>query len=403
MALVLMTTEVVHQRSRGFICVNAHPEGCRRNVERQVQAMKSHVPPRLEGPRNALVIGSSTGYGLASRIAAAWAFQARTLGVFFERPPERGRTATAGFYNTVAFHDQAKKDGLFAASLNGDAFSDEVKRRAAEIIREQLGQLDVVIYSLASPKRADPRSGQTHQSVLKPIGAPYTSKTIELDSEKVTTVTVAPADETEIADTVAVMGGDDWRLWITMLLDTGLLAQGARTVAYSYIGPELTWPIYRDGTIGAAKKHLEDTGRELDAMLQKRLDGNAWISVNKAVVTQASAAIPVVPLYLSLLFRVMKNKGVEEGPIDQMRRLFCDFLAAGKTPLFDERSRIRLDDREMRSDVQAAVAELWPQVTTENLRELSDFAGFKREFRNLFGFEVEGVDYNQPVEIELGW
>jgi enoyl-[acyl-carrier protein] reductase/trans-2-enoyl-CoA reductase (NAD+) len=397
-----MSLEIIKRRSRGFICVNAHPEGCRRNVERQALAMKQQIP-RPEGARNALVIGASTGYGLASRVAAAWGFEARTLGVFFERPPEGAKTASAGYYNTVAFHELARRDGLFAASVNGDAFSDEVKRHAVEILRREMGPLDLVIYSLASPKRTHPRTGQVHNSVLKPLGRPYTNKTIELDSEKVTSVTIPPADEKEIRDTVAVMGGDDWRLWINLLLEENLLAPGARTLAYSYIGPELTWPIYRDGTIGQAKKDLEVAANELNATLANRLRGGAWISVNKGVVTQASAAIPVVPLYMSLLLKVMKGKGLEESPIEQMRRLFRDFLAGGSAAALDGERRVRLDDRELRPDVQARVAELWPQVTSENLRELTDFAGYQREFRNLFGFEVEGVDYDQPTETELGW
>jgi enoyl-[acyl-carrier protein] reductase/trans-2-enoyl-CoA reductase (NAD+) len=397
-----MSLEIIKRRSRGFICVNAHPEGCRRNVERQASAMKQQIP-RPEGARNALVIGASTGYGLASRVAAAWGFEARTLGVFFERPPEGAKTASAGYYNTVAFHELARRDGLFAASVNGDAFSDEVKRHAVEILRREMGPLDLVIYSLASPKRTHPRTGQVHNSVLKPLGRPYTNKTIELDSEKVTSVTIPPADEKEIRDTVAVMGGDDWRLWINLLLEENLLAPGARTLAYSYIGPELTWPIYRDGTIGQAKKDLEVAANELNATLANRLGGGAWISVNKGVVTQASAAIPVVPLYMSLLLKVMKGKGLEESPIEQMRRLLRDFLAGGSAAALDAKRRVRLDDRELRPDVQARVAELWPQVTSENLRELTDFAGYQREFRNLFGFEVEGVDYDQPTETQLSW
>ncbi len=397
-----MSLEIIKRRSRGFICVNAHPEGCRRNVERQALAMKQQVP-RPEGARNALVIGASTGYGLASRVAAAWGFEARTLGVFFERPPEGAKTASAGYYNTVAFHELARRDGLFAASVNGDAFSDEVKRHAVEILSKEMGPLDLVIYSLASPKRTHPRTGQVHNSVLKPLGRPYTNKTIELDSEKVTSVTIPPADEKEIADTVAVMGGDDWRLWINLLLERNLLSPGARTLAYSYIGPQLTWPIYRDGTIGQAKKDLEVAANELNATLANRLRGGAWISVNKGVVTQASAAIPVVPLYMSLLLKVMKGKGLEESPIEQMRRLFRDFLAGGSAAALDGERRVRLDDRELRPDVQARVAELWPQVTSENLRELTDFAGYQREFRNLFGFEVEGVDYDQPAETQLSW
>jgi len=398
-----MPLQIIKRRSRGFICVNAHPEGCRRNVERWVAGMRGKIPAGQAGPRNVLVIGASTGYGLASRIAAAWGYDAKTLGVFFERPPEGDKTATAGHYNTVAFHSLARKDGLFAASINGDAFSDEVKRDALDGLRKQMAPVDLVIYSLASPKRTDPRTGQVHNSTLKPIGQAFTNRTIELDSGKVVSVTLQPANENEIADTVAVMGGDDWRRWIEMLLAEKLLAEGARTLAYSYIGPEITWPIYRDGTIGQAKKDLERVATELDATLAKNLGGHAWISVNKAVVTQASAAIPVVPLYLSVLPVVMRGKELDEGPLEQMRRLFTDFLCAGGPPKVDEARRLRLDDREMRSDVQAEVAALWPQITTENLQSMTDFAGFQREFRGLFGFEVDGVDYDQPTETDLHW
>jgi enoyl-[acyl-carrier protein] reductase / trans-2-enoyl-CoA reductase (NAD+) len=397
-----MSEQIIKRRSRGFICVNAHPDGCRINVERQIAAVSEGIQGNGgKLPRNVLVIGASTGYGLASRIAAAWGCQARTLGVFFERPPDGDKTASAGYYNTVALHERAEADTLFAASLNGDAFSDETKRQAVEIVRRELAPLDLVIYSLASPKRTDPRTGVVYNSVLKPIGQSYTSRTIELDSEKVTGVTLAPANEKEIADTVAVMGGDDWRLWMEALLSEGLLAPEATTLAYSYIGPELTWPIYRDGTIGRAKKDLDQAAHALDEMLARKLGGHAWVSVNKAVVTQASAAIPVVPLYLSVLMKVMQARGTDENPIEQMRRLFTDYLFRGKAPAADSEGRIRLDDREMRAGVQADVTASFPQVTTENLRELTDFAGFQREFRNLFGFEVEGVDYERPVETDL--
>ena len=395
-----MPQQIVKRRSRGFICVNAHPEGCRRNVEQQIAAARQAAKGRTLA-RNVLVAGASTGYGLASRIAAAWGYGARTLGVFFERPPDGEKTASAGYYNTVALHEQARRDGIFAAHLNGNAFSDECKRQAIKIIRRELAPLDLVIYSLASPKRIHPRTGVVHSSALKPIGAPYSNRTIELDSEKVVDITLTPATEKEIADTVAVMGGEDWRMWIEALAGEGLLAPGARTIAYSYIGPELTWPIYRDGTIGRAKQDLDQTARALDSMLASKFGGGALISVNKAVVTQASAAIPVVPLYLSLLSKVMRAKGIEEGPIEQILRLFADFLTAGAALVTDARGRIRLDDREMRADVQAEVAALWPQVTTENLHTLSDFAGFQREFRNLFGFEVPGVDYDLPVETDV--
>lgn len=398
-----MPLQTIKRRSRGFICVNAHPEGCRRNVQRWIAGVKGRVPAGAHAPKNVLVVGASTGYGLASRIAAAWGYGAKTLGVFFERPPEGDKTASAGHYNTVAFHSLAKADGLFAASVNGDAFSHEIKRASAEIIRKQMEPVDLVIYSLASPRRADPDTGAVYNSVLKPVGQPFTNRTIELDSGKVTSVTLQPATGTEVAETIKVMGGDDWRRWMKMLGDEKLLAPGARSLAYTYIGPELTWPMYRDGTIGMAKKDLERAALDLDASLARQVGGNAWISVNKAVVTQASSAIPVLPLYLSLLPKVMKQKNLEEGPLEQMRRLFTDFLCAANAPELDEARRIRLDDREMRDDVQAEVAALWPQVTTENLREISDFSGFQRDFRNLFGFEVDGVDYDQPVETDLHW
>jgi enoyl-[acyl-carrier protein] reductase/trans-2-enoyl-CoA reductase (NAD+) len=398
-----MPQQIVQRRSRGFICVNAHPEGCRRNVERQIAAICSHAQPPRTGLNSALVIGSSTGYGLASRIAAAWGFGTKTLGVCLEREPDGNKTASAGFYNTAAFHDFARKDVLFAATINADAFSDAAKRAVAEIARKEMDKIDLVIYSVAAPKRTDSISGQSHNSALKPIGAAYTNKTVELDSEKVTEVTIPPASEAEIADTVTVMGGEDWKLWLDMLAAENLLAENVRTLAYSYIGPEITWPIYRDGTIGAAKKHLEQTAHALDEMLDNQLGGEARIAINKAIVTQASAAIPVVPLYMSILFRVMKQKNLDEGALEQMRRLFFDFLAEGAAPKFDDAGRIRLDDREMRADVQKEVAALWPNVTTENLRELSDFAGFQHQFRALFGFEVEGVDYSAPVETQLSW
>ena len=398
-----MSKQVIKRRSRGFICVNAHPEGCRRNVAQQIAVAQK--APRdavtANAPRNVLIIGASTGYGLASRIAAAWGYSARTLGVFFERPPDGDKTASAGYYNTAALAERAASDGLYAAHVNGDAFSDECKRRAIEIIRRNLAPVDLILYSLASPKRVHPRTGIAYASVLKPIGRAFNSRTVELDAEKVMDVTLASAAENEIADTVAVMGGEDWGMWIEALAGENLLAQGARTLAYSYIGPELTWPIYRDGTIGRAKQDLEQTARALNQMLAGKLGGSACIAVNKAVVTQASAAIPVVPLYLSLLSRVMGAKSLDEHPIEQMCRLFSDFLATGRPHAADAAGRIRLDDREMRADVQSEVSALFPQVTTENLRQLTDFAGFQREFRNLFGFEIAGVDYEQAFETDV--
>ncbi len=382
--------------------MNAHPVGCAANVERQIACVRDRFP-RSEPSRvrNALVIGSSTGYGLASRIAASWGSGCRTLGVFLERPPAGRRTATAGYYNCAAFHRAAERDGLWARSVNGDAYSDDVKDQVMRIAAQSMEPFDLVIYSLASPKRTDPRTGITHASSLKTIGEEYTGKTVDLANGEVTTATVGPAAPAEIESTVAVMGGEDWKWWIERLWSEGLLAAGARTIAYTYYGPSLTWPVYRRGTIGAAKQHLKETADALDAELRQRVGGAAWLSVNKAVVTQASAAIPVVPLYMSLLFRLMKVKGIHEGCIEQAVRLFSDHLLRSDGPVVDQDRLIRLDDLEMRPDVQEAVAELWPLVTTENLTDLSDFNGFRRDFNNLFGFDVEGVDYAQPVESEV--
>ncbi len=320
-----MPEQIIKRKSRGFICINAHPEGCRQNVARQIAAITAESAGRRAGMRNVLVIGASTGYGLASRIAAAWGFGARTLGVFFERPSDGVKTASAGYYNTAAFHKFAQRDGLFAASLNADAFSDIAKSQAAGIIRKEMGPVDLVIYSLASPRRVHPRTGQVFNSALKPVGQPFTNKTIDLDVGKVMPVTLEPASDQEVADTIAVMGGEDWEMWMDALHAEGLLAPGARTVAYSYIGPQVTWPIYRDGTIGQAKKDVDAAARRINAKLSTKLGGNAYVAVNKAVVTQASAAIPVVPLYLSLLPPALKTRGLDEGPIEQMRRLFFDF------------------------------------------------------------------------------
>lgn len=396
-----MALTVVKQKVRGFICINAHPGGCASSVERQIESVQEARPEGVSGPKNALVLGSSTGYGLASRIALAWGFGAHTLGVFFEKEPAGKRTGTAGYYHSATMQARAREDGLFAEGINGDAFSDEIKRQVVDTIREKMGPIDTVIYSLASPRRVNPRTGETLQSALKPIGQTYTGKTINLANGDVTEATVLPADDDEIRQTIGVMGGEDWRWWIELLLEEGLLADGARTLAYSYIGPEVTWPIYRDGTIGAAKKDLAATADQLHALLADKVGGGAWVSVNKAVVTQASSAIPVVPLYVSLLFKVMKQKGLHEGCIEQMERLCFDHLADGKTPAVDAERLIRLDDLEMRDDVQQEAIKLWPEVNTENLSELSDYEGFRRDFNQLFGFDVEGVDYEAPVETEV--
>ncbi|GMA49764.1 enoyl-[acyl-carrier-protein] reductase [NADH] [Alicyclobacillus contaminans] len=389
---------VIQPKVRGFICTTAHPVGCAKHVQEQIDYVKSQ--PRVEGPKKVLVIGSSTGYGLASRIAAAFGSGAATLGVCFEKPASDNRTATAGWYNTAAFHEAAKAAGLYAKTINGDAFSDAIKQEVIDIIRSDLGQVDLVIYSLASPRRTHPRTGETFSSVLKPIGKPFTDKTVNFHTGQVSEVSLEPATDEEIRQTVAVMGGEDWDMWMHALNEAGVLADGVMTVAYSYIGPELTKAVYRDGTIGRAKDDLEATAHALTDYLKTR-GGRAFVSVNKAVVTQSSSAIPVVPLYMSLLFRVMKDKGLHEGCAEQMYRLFAQRLYGQNEIPVDEAGRIRLDDWEMKEDVQAEVRSLWTQVTTENLLALTDIEGYRSEFMKLFGFGLAGVDYAADVNPDV--
>lgn len=387
---------VIKPKIRGFICTTAHPEGCAAHVREQIEYVRSRGP--LQGmPQRVLVIGASTGYGLASRIVPAFAGGASTIGLFFEKPGEEGRTGSAGWYNSVAFERAAHAAGLYAKSLNGDAFSNELKERAIALIKADLGQVDCVIYSLASPRRKDPRTEVVHSSVLKPVGPPFTAKTVNTDKGVVSEITIEPANEEEQAGTVAVMGGEDWQLWLDALQAAGVLAPKAITVAYSYIGPDITYAIYRKGTIGLAKDDLEATALRLDAGLATH-GGHAYVSVNKALVTQASSAIPVVPLYISLLYRVMKEKGLHEGCIEQIQRLFAERLYNGAQPQLDEKHRIRIDDWEMRDDIQQAVAKLWAEVTTENLPTLSDIDGYRTEFLKLFGFGLPGVDYEAEVD-----
>jgi enoyl-[acyl-carrier protein] reductase/trans-2-enoyl-CoA reductase (NAD+) len=393
-----MALELVQPRIRGFICTNAHPDGCRENVRRQVAVTRSLGTLPL--PMNVVVIGASTGYGLATRIACAFGYDAKTFGVFFERPPDGSRTASAGYYNSAAFHAAARETGLYAKSLNGDAFSDAVKTETLETVARDMGKVDLLVYSLASPRRTHPRTGVTHNSVLKPIGSAYTTKSLDLNTGEVTQVTLEAATSTDIADTVAVMGGEDWEMWVRAFDDADLLADGARTVAFSYIGPELTHAIYRHGTIGKAKEHLESTANALDERLRNR-GGGAYVSVNKAVVTQASAAIPVVPLYLSILYPVMQANGIHEDPIHQMNRLIREHLNPRRSPTVDDDRRIRLDDRELRPDIQAEVIRRWQDVSTENLPEFADVEGFQREFRRLFGFDVPVINYEQATEIHV--
>lgn len=386
---------IIAPRIRGFICLTAHPKGCEQNIVNQINYVKSKGA--IAGPKRVLVIGASTGFGLASRITSAFGSEASTIGVYFEKPPAPGKTASPGWYNTAAFETKAHEAGLYAKSINGDAFSDEIKQKTIDLIKADLGQIDLVIYSLASPKRVHPKTGVVHSSVLKPIGQAYTNKTVDFHTGVVSEISIQPANEEEIENTVAVMGGEDWGFWIEDLKAAGLLAEGATTVAYSYIGPALTEPVYRKGTIGRAKDHLEATAFSITEKL-KDLNGKAYVSVNKALVTQASSAIPVIPLYIALLYKVMKAENVHEGCIEQMQRLFQDRLYSGAEIAVDEKGRIRVDDLEMREDVQSQVSTLWPAATTETLPELGDLPGYKHDFLNLFGFDVDGVDYDAEVD-----
>jgi enoyl-[acyl-carrier protein] reductase/trans-2-enoyl-CoA reductase (NAD+) len=388
---------IIKPRVRGFVCVTSHPVGCAAHVQEWIDHVKSKGPIK-DGPKKVLVIGSSTGFGLASRITAAFGTGSATLGLFFERPSEEGRPATPGWYNTIGFTKAAHAAGLYAKNINGDAFSDDIKRQTLDTIRADLGQVDLVVYSLASPRRTHPKTGAVHKSVLKPIGTSYTNKTVDTDKGIVTDITIEPANEQEIADTIAVMGGEDWEMWIHALRDANLLAPGAQTIAYSYIGPEVTWPIYKNGTIGLAKNDLERAAKNLDTLLKAHGGGRAFISVNKALVTQASSAIPVVPLYISILYKIMKQQGTHEGCIEQMQRLFATQMYNGQSPRFDDAGRVRIDDLEMQPDVQAAVREIWPTVTTANLVEKTDIAGYRSEFLKLFGFGLAGVNYEEDVE-----
>ncbi len=391
---------IIKPKVRGFVCVTAHPTGCAAHIQQQIDYVKAQGPIK-QGPKKVLVIGASTGFGLSSRIAAAFGSGAATLGIFFERPSEEGRPATPGWYNTIAFTQAARSAGLYATNLNGDAFSDDLKKQAIAIIARDLGPVDLVVYSLASPRRQHPRTGVVHKSTLQPIGVSYTNKTVDTDKGIVSEVTIPPADEVGIADTLAVMGGEDWEMWMSALADAKLLAPGATALSYSYIGPIHTWPIYKDGTIGRAKIDLERAAKAIDAKLKATVGGRAFISVNKALVTQASSAIPVVPLYISILYKVMKAAGTHEACVEQMQRLFATQLYNGRQPTFDSEGRVRVDDWEMRPEIQQAVSAIWPQVTTENLAALTDIAGYRTEFLKMFGFGLPGVDYDAEVEPHL--
>jgi enoyl-[acyl-carrier protein] reductase/trans-2-enoyl-CoA reductase (NAD+) len=389
---------IIKPRVRGFLCITTHPEGCRENVSRQIRHVQTGGAI-AEGPKRVLVLGASTGYGLASRITAAFGAGASTLGVFFEKPGTDRKPGTAGWYNAAAFHSAADEAGLYAKSINGDAFSDDVKARVIDLIREDLGAIDLVVYSLAAPRRTHPKTGVVHTSTLKPIGSDTVQKGVNTDKEEIQEYHLEAANQEEIDNTVAVMGGEDWQMWIEALDEAGVLAEGAKTTAYTYIGEKITWDIYWHGTIGAAKKDLDKRVVDIRERLAAR-GGDARVSVLKAVVTQASAAIPAMPIYLAILFKVMKARGEHEGCIEQVNRLFRDSLygtAAGP----DADGRLRADNLELNPEVQAEVAEIWEQINTDNLKTLSDFDGYRQEFLQLFGFEVDGVDYDADVNPEV--
>jgi enoyl-[acyl-carrier protein] reductase/trans-2-enoyl-CoA reductase (NAD+) len=389
---------IIKPRVRGFMCITTHPTGCDANVRRQIDHVKANGAVE-NGPKNVLVIGASTGYGLASRITAAFGSGAATLGVFFEKEGSEKKPGSAGWYNSAAFHKYAEAEGLYAKSINGDAFSDELKAKTIETIKAEMGQVDLVVYSLASPRRQHPVTGEVHNSTLKPIGRNITMRGINTDKEEIQEMSVEAASDEEIANTVAVMGGEDWQMWIDALKNSGVLAEGCKTTAYTYLGAELTWDIYWNGTIGEAKKDLDKKAAVINDTLSS-ISGEGRVSVLKAVVTQASSAIPIMPLYLSLLFKVMKEKGTHEGCIEQVDLLFRESLY-GDSPRLDGDGRWRADYKELEPEVQQAVADLWGQVQTDTIPELTDFTGYKTEFLNLFGFEIPGVNYEAEVNTEV--
>ncbi|OOE98513.1 trans-2-enoyl-CoA reductase [Salinivibrio sp. MA351] len=388
---------IIKPKIRGFICTTTHPVGCEANVKEQIDYTKAQGPI-ANAPKRVLVVGASSGYGLSSRIAAAFGGGAATIGVFFEKPGTEKKPGTAGWYNSAAFDKFAKQEGLYSKSLNGDAFSHEAKQKTIDLIKQDLGQIDMVVYSLASPVRKLPDSGELVRSSLKPIGETYTSTAVDTNKDQLIEASVEPATEQEIQDTVTVMGGEDWELWINALNDAGVLAEGCKTVAYSYIGTELTWPIYWEGALGKAKMDLDRAANELNQTLAAK-GGSANVAVLKSVVTQASSAIPVMPLYIAMVFKKMREEGVHEGCMEQIHRMFTQRLyqADGSEPAVDSERRLRLDDLELREDIQQHCRDLWPQITTDNLTELTDYNEYKAEFLKLFGFGVDGVDYDADV------
>ncbi len=389
---------VIKPKVRGFMCTTAHPVGCEAHVKEQIEYVKAQGEV-ANGPKRVLVLGASTGYGLATRISAAFGAGASTIGVFFEKEATERKPASAGWYNSAAFHKFADEAGVYAKSLNGDAFGNEMKDKVIQLIKEDLGQIDLVVYSLAAPKRQDPVTGELYSSTLKPVKAPVTATTLDTDKKIIKEVSLDKATQAEIEGTVGVMGGADWQLWMDALDEAGVLADGCQTTAYTYIGEKITHDIYWDGTIGCAKKDLDEKVKQISAKLEKK-GGKAYVSVLKAVVTQASSAIPIMPLYLALLFKVMKQHNIHEGCIEQCFGLYKDLLSVAN-PETDADNRLRMDGKELRPEIQQAVTELWPQVNNDNIDELTDFAGYQEEFLNLFGFRIAGVDYDADVEQQV--
>lgn len=391
---------IIKPKVRGFICTTAHPTGCAANVQEQINYIDQQKVSG-NGPKRVLVIGCSTGYGLASRIVSAFGYGADTLGVMFEKPATEKKTGSAGWYNNRAFEKKAEAKGLMAKTLNMDAFSDEAKQAVIDEIKATMGQVDLVVYSLASPRRKDPKTGEVYNSTLKPIGEPVTRKTLNTDTGVVSDITLEPASQEEIDATVKVMGGEDWEMWINALDQAGVLARGVKTTAYTYIGKELTWPIYGHATIGKAKEDLDRAAQAIQQTLASKYDGEARVSVLKALVTQASSAIPVMPLYISLLYKVMKEQGTHEGAIEQLYRLLVEEFYGDRAPELDDRGRVRVDLKELDDQVQGEVERLWHQVTTDNLNEISDFSGYQEEFFRLFGFGLPNVDYEADVDPQV--
>lgn len=386
---------IIKPKTRGFICTTTHPTGCAANINEQIARVEADGKI-TNGPKNVVVIGASTGYGLASRITAAFGCGAATLGIFLEKPARENKPGSAGWYNSGAFEEAARKEGLYAKSINGDAFSNEMRDRAIEIIKQDMGKIDLVVYSLASPVRKLPDTGETVRSVLKPIGEPYKATAVDTSKDIIIDAEIEPATEEEIQNTVTVMGGEDWELWIAALNDAGVLADGVKTISYSYIGTDITWPIYWHGALGKAKEDMDRAAGTIRDSLAD-INGNANVAVLKSVVTQASAAIPVMPLYIAMAFKVMKKLNIHEGCIEQINRLFRTQLYTESGANLDDSARYRMDDWELRDDVQSKVKELWPLVTTDNLFEITDYQGYKDEFLKLFGFGVDGVDYEADI------